>query len=141
MSANILIVEDEGLVGLELSYLLQDLGHHVVGVAMDAQQSACLADDAVDLALVDLNLADGPTGMEIGRRLAAEHGISVVYTTANPSMLGEGVAGAVGVLPKPYAAEAMKAAVDYTLAVRCGRRPSPPRPMRLFREPQARARA
>jgi CheY-like chemotaxis protein len=139
MTANILIVEDEGLVGLELSFLLEDLGHHVVGVATDAQESAEFADEAVDMALVDLNLADGPTGIEIGRRLARDHGISVVYTTANPSMLGEGVAGTVGVLPKPYAADAMAAAVDYTLAVREGERATAPRRMRLFRVPQNRA--
>ena len=133
MSANILIVEDEGLVGLELSFLLQDMGHHVVGVASDAKESACLVcEELVDMALVDLNLADGPTGAEIGRKLADEHGVSVVYTTANPSQLGDGVPGTVGVLPKPYAPDAMAAAVDYALKVREGAEAAAPRRMLVF---------
>jgi DNA-binding NarL/FixJ family response regulator len=132
MTANILIVEDEGLVGLELSYLLEDLGHHVVGVAADAEECESLLEPAIDMALVDLNLADGATGLEIGRKLACEHGVSVVYTTANPTMLGEGVAGTVGVLPKPYAPDAMAAAVDYALAMRHGSPAPAPRRLRVF---------
>jgi DNA-binding NarL/FixJ family response regulator len=140
MSANILIVEDEGLVGLELSYLLQDMGHHVVGVASDAAESACLVcEEVVDMALVDLNLADGPTGAEIGRKLADEHGVSVVYTTANPAMLGDGVPGTLGVLPKPYAPDAMAAAVEYALRLREGGGASPPRRLRVFDRCGARA--
>jgi DNA-binding response OmpR family regulator len=137
MSANILIVEDESLVGFELSCMLQDLGHHVVGVACDARDAESLAGHDVDMALVDLNLADGPTGLEIGRKLACEHGVSVVYTTANPYSLGDGVRGAVGVLPKPYAPDAMEAAVNYALARRCGEPATAPRRLRLFQEPRS----
>ena len=54
-----------------------------------------------DIALVDLNLRDGPSGIGIGKILAQTHGVTVIFMTANPSQLGDGVSGTVGVLPKP----------------------------------------
>ena len=135
MSGNVLIVEDESLVGLELGYVLEDLGHHVVGVACDKAEAAQLARGPVDVAVVDVNLADGPTGMEIGRELA-RHGVSVIFTTANPGLLGSGVEGAVGVLSKPYIPQAVGEAVEYALTLRGGGRAGPPRPLRLFRAPE-----
>ena len=61
--SNILIVEDEGLVGRQLTYMLKDLGHSVVSVAAAAEQCACLASPAPDMALGQLTLADGATGL------------------------------------------------------------------------------
>lgn len=131
MAGNVLIVEDEGLVGLELGYVLEDLGHHVVGVAADSLEAAALAREPVDVAVVDLNLADGLTGMEVGRRLARA-GVSVIFTTANPGLLGDGVGDAVGVVAKPYLPEVVGQAVHYALCMRGGQRAGPPRPLRLF---------
>ena len=39
MTARILIIEDEALVALELRFVLEDLGHEVVGVAADSSQA------------------------------------------------------------------------------------------------------
>ena len=63
----------------------------------------------------------------------------MVYTTANPSMLGEGVEGAVGVLPKPYAPDAMEAVVEYALKLRQGDCPTPPRRLLVFSATERRA--
>src|SRR5690349_12359357 len=100
MTARILIVEDEMLVAMELESILQDLGHVPVGIAPDLQTAERLADEPLDLALVDLNLRDGLTGPEIGKRLG-ERGASVLFITANPRLLGDGIAGTIGVLTKP----------------------------------------
>ncbi len=100
MSSRILLVEDEILVALELEATAQDLGYEVVGIAADTQAALRLAPWA-DIALVDVNLRDGETGPAIGRRLAQEYGVTVVFGTANPAQLGEGVPGALGVVSKP----------------------------------------
>ncbi len=100
MSSRILVVEDEILVALELEATAQDLGHEVIGIAADTQTALRLAPRA-DIALVDVNLRDGETGPAIGRRLAQEYGITVVFVTANPDQLGKGVPGALGVVSKP----------------------------------------
>lgn len=100
MGSRILVVEDEILVALELEAIAHDLGHEVVGIAADTQTALSLAPQA-EIALVDVNLRDGETGPAIGRRLAQEYGITVVFVTANPAQLGQGVPGALGVVSKP----------------------------------------
>jgi len=119
MSAKILIVEDEMLVAMELEAILEDLGHSPVGIAADLSDAEILCDLPIDLALVDLNLRDGLTGPEIGRRLSAR-GVTVLFITANPRQLGAGIAGTIGVLEKPTDEQTVRAAVDYALGVRSG---------------------
>lgn len=132
MSAKILIVEDEMLVAMELESILQDLGHEPVGIAPDLASAEQLASEALDLALVDLNLRDGLTGPEIGDRLC-RRGVSVLFITANPRVLGDGIAGAVGVLTKPTDEPTVRAAVDYALKVRSGAQDiEPPAALRTF---------
>lgn len=132
--ARILIVEDEMLVAFEVEAVLEDLGHQVVGIAPDLTTAMTLAEQPVDLALVDLNLRDGLTGPEIGRRLCDRAGVSVLFVTANPRILGDGITGAIGVLTKPADEAAVRAAVGYALRVRrdddAG---EPPANLRLFR--------
>ena len=121
MSARILIIEDEALVAMELRFVLEDLGYEVVGSAADARTARDLAKQAlVDLALVDIHLSDGPTGVELGRDLAQEDGVTVVYMTANPGMVRNGVAGTIGVLSKPSDERAVEQTVAYALGRRKG---------------------
>jgi DNA-binding response OmpR family regulator len=131
MPARILIVEDEILVALELESILADLGHEPVGIVPDLETAHAYFDREIDLALVDLNLRDGLTGPQIGQRLGAK-GVTVVFITANPRLLGDGFAGAIGVITKPTDERTVKAAVDYALGVREGRSVSPPPTLRLF---------
>src|SRR3954447_25809819 len=98
MTARILIVEDETLVALEMESILEDHGYCVAGIAADLNGALAFADGSIDLALVDLNLRDGLTGPEIGKRLANEHKAGVLFITANPRLLGNGIAGTIGVL-------------------------------------------
>jgi DNA-binding NarL/FixJ family response regulator len=66
----VLIVEDEALVALELEELLLDEGFEVVGSAANAAQAIDLGRrHRPDLALLDLNLADGLTGPRIAKTL------------------------------------------------------------------------
>jgi two-component system, response regulator PdtaR len=115
MTDAILIVEDEMLVALEMESILEERGYEVVGIAADLEGALALADRTVDLALVDLNLRDGLTGPEIGRRLAHNHRVKVLFVTANPRLLGDGVAGTVGVLTKPTDESSLLSAVEFAL--------------------------
>ena len=122
MTARILIIEDEALVAMELRFVLEDLGHEVVATAADAKSARSIANEQdVDLALVDIHLSDGPTGIELGRELGQERGVTVVFMTANPGMVREGVAGAIGVLSNPTDERAVQTAVDYALRRRQGK--------------------
>jgi DNA-binding response OmpR family regulator len=132
MAAKILIVEDEMLVAMELESILEDLGHEPVGIAPDLNTADQYAVLPLDLALVDLNLRDGLTGPEIGKRLS-ERGVTILFITANPRVLGDGIAGAIGVLTKPTDEPTVRAAVDYALKLRSGEdEVEPPRALKLF---------
>ena len=121
MTARILIIEDEALVAMELRFVLEDLGHEVIATVSDAVTAREIVREAeVDLALVDIHLSDGPTGVALGRELGQELGVSVLFMTANPGMVRDGVAGTIGVLSKPTEERAVQTAVDYALRRRAG---------------------
>ena len=131
MTPKILIVEDEMLVALELESILFDSGFEPVGIAPDLCTAEDYFGEPIDLALVDLNLRDGLTGPQIGK-LLSEKGVTVLFLTANPRMLGDGVAGTIGVITKPTDSETVKCAVNYALGVRQGLAVEPPAALKLF---------
>ena len=133
MAGRILIVEDEIIVAMDLEATLEDFGFESVGIAADTSSALRLAANNPDIALVDVNLRDGPTGPEIGARLARDFGVNVVFITANPRMLGGGIAGAIGVLPKPYDPDAIRQTVEYLLRLKdADQQMSPPPALTVF---------
>jgi CheY-like chemotaxis protein len=106
----VLIVEDELFIALDLEETVKAMGFDVAGLASGQDQALKLASLA-DIAFVDVNLSDGPTGPEIGRRLVEEFGVTVVFMTGNPEAVANRLNGALGVVTKP----AMPATVQRTL--------------------------
>ncbi len=106
----VLIVEDELFIALDLEETVKAMGFDVAGLASGQDQALKLASLA-DIAFVDVNLSDGPTGPEIGRRLVEEFGVTVVFMTGNPEAVVNRLNGALGVVTKP----AMPATVQRTL--------------------------
>lgn len=112
----ILIVEDEALISMDLEYVLQDLGHEIVGVAASSDTAMRLASEHnPDLAFVDIQLLDGPTGVDVAAALARGHMTKVVFTSGNVSRIPEDFAGAVGSIGKPYSERGVKAAISYLM--------------------------
>ena len=121
MTARILIVEDEALVAMELRFVMEDLGYVVVGMAPDARSALALATGGeVELALVDIHLSDGATGVGLGQELGQAFGATVLYMTANPGMVSHGVPGTMGVLTKPTDEGCVREAIEYALHLRRG---------------------
>jgi CheY-like chemotaxis protein len=106
----VLIVEDELFIALDLEATVIAMGFDVAGLATAKDQALELAPRA-DIAFVDVNLSDGPTGPEIGRRLVEDFGVTVVFMTANPEAVAGRLQRALGVVTKP----AMPSAVERTL--------------------------
>ena len=128
MTADILIVEDEFLIACEMQSILEDDGYRCVGIASDLAAAGRYFEERLDLAVVDLNLRDGLTGPEIGKRLSSS-GVPVIFITANPALLGGGIAGTIGVLTKPTDEDDLLSAVRYGLDR--GKAAPPPR-LQLF---------
>jgi two-component system, response regulator PdtaR len=104
-----LIVEDEIFVALDLERILMDAGFDVVGIAADKEEALQHA-GACEIAFVDVNLRDGPSGPEVARHLAREFGVKVVFVTANPAQIGASVADATCYVRKPFAEDSIQAA-------------------------------
>ncbi|WP_309085592.1 response regulator [Chelativorans sp.] len=79
----VLIVEDEALVAAGLELFLEDHGFEIVGWALDGAEAMSLVTRRrPDVALVDIQLRRGEDGIELARTLHEEHGISIVFLTA-----------------------------------------------------------
>ncbi|MDR6820827.1 DNA-binding LytR/AlgR family response regulator [Neorhizobium sp. 2083] len=116
----VMIVEDEMLLAMELESEVEAAGHQVIGLAMSSEQANdLLAGSAPDFAFVDIHLMDGPTGVEVGRRLA-EARIPFVFVSGNIKRLPEDFAGALGAIEKPYTMNGMKNALSYISAIVAG---------------------
>ncbi len=110
MSKTALIVEDEIFVALDLERILTDAGYKVTAIAAD-RESALKAADRCEIAFVDVNLRDGPSGPAIARAIARDHGVKVVFVTANPAQIED--APAVGFVRKPFSERAIRAAASH----------------------------
>ncbi|NLR97228.1 response regulator [Rhizobium sp. P38BS-XIX] len=116
----VMIVEDEMLIAMELENEVETAGHQVVGTAMNRHQAFDLVErERPDFAFVDVHLQDGPTGLDVGRDIAAR-GIPYVFVSGNIKRIPEDFAGALGAIEKPYTINGMKNALDYISAVVAG---------------------
>ena len=124
----ILIVEDEVLLATELEYLVKEVGGQPVGLAMSSDEAVAMANDLrPDLALVDVHLRDGPTGVEVVRKIHEDCGGVALFMTANVKRLPDDFAGACGVIGKPYSEHGVKTALTYLpVCLREGQAPGPP---------------
>lgn len=110
----VLIVEDEVILAVELEYLVAATGAQPVGHAMTSPEAVALAvETRPDLALVDVHLADGPTGIDAAREMTSHCGAIVLFITANLKRLPEDFAGACGVMSKPYSEHGVRAAIRF----------------------------
>lgn len=122
----VMIVEDEMLLAMELEHEVEAAGHEVTSTAMNRQQAReALNRQRPDFAFVDIHLQDGPTGVDVGRDLAAS-GIPYVFVSGNLKRIPDDFAGAIGAIEKPYTLNGMKNALEYISGVIAGNRGAEP---------------
>lgn len=100
-SLRILIVEDEALVAMEIEGMLGLAGHEAVAQVDDVESAlSAVESGAPDLALVDIHLGRGNSGLDVAAALK-ERGIPVLFATGNcPMERGRDIA--LGCLHKPF---------------------------------------
>ncbi len=112
----ILIVEDEALIALQIEAFLEIAGYQVAGLAdsIDGALQIAMASKP-ELAVVDVNLIGGDSGIELAYKLR-EQGIHVLLATGNcPPSLSSNVA--IGCLSKPFYALELAAAVEIAFQI------------------------
>ncbi|MGK6313365.1 response regulator [Neorhizobium sp. DT-125] len=132
MNQQVLIVEDEFLIALDIAETVEHMGLKVAGFANARKHALELASRA-DIAIIDVNLADGRTGPAIGRQLAEQYGVTVIFMTGNPEDIEDGEKGFLGVLTKPVPPKVLEQSIDYAIADRLGAMAIVPRELKVFR--------
>lgn len=131
MPYNVLIVEDQPLLAMGVEDVVESLGHHAIGIASNRIDALKYLAEA-DIALVDVNLDDGATGPDIGRKMA-DANVAVLFMTSDPSALGTGIRGTLGVIEKPMMDLEMVEAIQFAVDCCSGSDiPVPPSRLKIF---------
>ncbi len=114
---DVLIIEDEPIIALDLTRLVRELGHNVVGVATTRDEAIEISRQASPgLILADIRLADGSSGIDAATQILQEFDLPVIFITAFPEHLltGERPEPAF-LITKPFREEAVKAIIAQAL--------------------------
>ena len=84
MTARIMIVEDEGIVALELEHSLREMGYEVCAITDKGEEALTLAGKLKpDLILMDIKLKGPLSGIEAAKFIREKQDIAVIYLTAH----------------------------------------------------------
>jgi DNA-directed RNA polymerase specialized sigma24 family protein len=117
LAARVLIIEDEPIIGLDLTRLARELGHTVVGVAATRAEAVAMAREGEPgLVLADVRLADGSSGMDAAADILQSFDIPVIFITAFPEHLLTGDRPEPAFLiTKPFREDAVQALIGQAL--------------------------
>lgn len=124
----VLIVEDQFLVAMDLESIIATAGYPVVGIAGDVAEAEAVA-VAPRIALVDVNLRDGQTGVKIARHLSDRYGTRIIFVTANPAQIQQPPATAIGYIQKPFTQDAIEQSLGFVMGEEGA---APPRDLQIF---------
>lgn len=81
----ILIVEDDKTQQIVLERIISQMGHTVIGSSSKGSQAieSALRIGAVDLILMDINLADEVDGIEAAKEISRHREVNLVYITSS----------------------------------------------------------
>jgi len=115
----ILLVEDEAVLALDLTDLLEAEGYEVVGTAATGPRALELfREHHVDLLLCDIRIQGPWDGIETAQRLLAERAVPLIYLTAlaDRETLARALPTApAGYLAKPVSVAGLRAAIEVAL--------------------------
>jgi CheY-like chemotaxis protein len=119
---SVLIVEDEGLIALHLSELLEQAGYRITGSLFSGEEALrTVSDSPPDIILMDIALAGQMDGIEAARRIRLGHDIPVIFLSAYSDENRIRKAAAVSpyrFLTKPVREEVLLGAIADALAGR-----------------------
>ena len=117
ISTDVLIIEDEPLIAIDLQNVVEDLGHHVVGVARTHREAlGAITEHRPGLILADIQLADGSSGLEAVNEILESLEVPVIFITAYPERFLTGAPPEPAFLiAKPFAIETLRAVISQVL--------------------------
>lgn len=117
--ARVMVVEDEGIVAMELEQDLQSMGHEVVGLAADGPAALELFQrHRPDLVMCDINIQGSFDGIETSRQIRELGDTPIIFLTAYSDEATLQRARAVrphGYLLKPFDERQIQITIDLAL--------------------------
>ncbi len=114
----ILIVEDEMVIGANISLQLSNFGHEVTGIVTRGEEALMHArDNQPDMVLLDIQLKGHIDGIQTAEMMQKELNIPVIYLTANVDDAHFNRAKAThpyAFISKPYKSLDLKRAIELT---------------------------
>jgi CheY-like chemotaxis protein/DNA-directed RNA polymerase specialized sigma24 family protein len=114
----VMIIEDEAIIAMDISGIVDEVGHKVTGIARTRSEAVKLAaNDRPDLILADIQLADNSSGIDaVNDILAQFDDIPVIFITAFPERLltGERPEPAF-LITKPFTEDQVRSAVSQAM--------------------------
>jgi len=118
-SANILIVEDESIVAMDISYQLQEMGYQICAIADNGKDALDFAEHyRPTLVLMDIIIKGDMDGIETARHISHRYHIPVIFLTAysDPHTVERAAQTApYGYLTKPFQGNELRAAIEVAL--------------------------
>ncbi len=117
IATDVLIIEDETFIAMDLEGLVENLGHHVLGVARTHSAAVTLAKTKrPGLILADIQLADGSSGLDAVNELLKTFEVPVIFITAYPErfLTGERPEPAF-LIAKPFQPATVSAVISQVL--------------------------
>jgi CheY-like chemotaxis protein len=97
----ILVVEDDGLIAMAIEEILEELGHTVIGPIRAVEAAlAAIETEAIDVALLDINLGNGTTSFPVAEALSYR-GVPFAFLTGYGEADLNGRFGGRPVISKP----------------------------------------
>lgn len=114
-SKKVMIVEDEGIVSIDIRNILSRLGYTVSGVAFSGEEAIdIIQKSGPDLILMDIGLKGDIDGIEAAKKIKEDHKIPVIFLTGfadeNTLLRAKG-ADPAGYIIKPINEEELEAAL------------------------------
>lgn len=136
-----LVVEDEAILAMDIEGMIEEAGHTVVGEAASLHAVENLEERMrPDIALVDLHLADGSSGIDVSAFIQQRWPQAViVFVTANPSKIPSDYAGSHGVVAKPFSHSSFMSVIEYVCEGVRDPPPEAPKPAAFEQSPKGEA--
>ena len=118
ISGRVMVIEDEAIIAMDITAIVESMGHSVTGVARTHREAVTLAlSQPPELILADIQLADASSGIEAVNEILAHFAdIPVIFVTAFPERLLTGTRPEPAFLiNKPYTEEQVRSAVSQAM--------------------------
>ena len=114
----VMVIEDEAIIAMDISSIVEEMGHRVTGIARTRKEAVDLAArEKPDLILADIQLADNSSGIDaVNDILGQFEELPVIFITAFPERLltGERPEPAF-LITKPFSEEQVRSAVSQAM--------------------------